>query len=99
VLQYIPYPYALLETIIKNRFEHIIIDRTPFLQRGGDRIAVQKVPPEIYDASYPVWFFNLTNFLNLFSEKYQLIVDFESTDKSNIQFSSFMGFIFELKNR
>ncbi|MCC7454410.1 MAG: methyltransferase, TIGR04325 family [Crocinitomix sp.] len=99
VLQYIPYPYALLETIIKNRFEHIIIDRTPFLQRGGDRITVQKVPPEIYDASYPAWFFNLTNFLNFFSEKYQLIVDFESADKSNIQFSSFMGFIFELKNR
>jgi len=60
---------------------------------------VQKVPPEIYDASYPAWFFNLTNFLNFFSEKYQLIVDFESADKSNIQFSSFMGFIFELKNR
>ncbi len=99
VLQYIPYPYALLKTIIKNRFEHIIIDKTPFLQRGGDRITVQKVPPEIYDASYPAWFFDLTNFFNFFSEKYQLIVDFESADKSNIQFSSFMGFIFELKNR
>jgi putative methyltransferase (TIGR04325 family) len=65
-LQYLEKPYAVLEKIKSLGFEFILFDRTPLLDKGGDRITVQKVPPAIYEASYPAWFFNRGKFLDFF---------------------------------
>jgi hypothetical protein len=46
------------------------------LKGRTDRIAIQVVPPDIYEASYPCWFFNENNFLNLFLKDYDLVNDF-----------------------
>jgi putative methyltransferase (TIGR04325 family) len=96
VIQYLEKPHDLLRDIIGKRFKYILFDRTPFLSGREDRITVQKVPQEIYRASYPAWFFNEDKFLGHFSRDYDLISDFESNDRANIQ-SVFKGFIFKLR--
>ncbi|WP_407844992.1 methyltransferase, TIGR04325 family [Desulfovibrio falkowii] len=52
VLQYMEFPYKLLEQAVALNPQAIILDRTPFAEKG-ERITVQNVPPEIYPASYP----------------------------------------------
>lgn len=95
VLQYIETPHTLISSFLEHDFEFIIIDRTPFI-KGEDRITIQKVHPKIYDARYPCWFFNEAHFLFQFLEKYELITDFSSLDRSNIK-SEFKGFLFKIK--
>ena len=78
VIQYFENPYSLLEKVLSFGFDFIIFDRTPFLEEGDDRITVQKVPSEIYEASYPTWFFNERKFLNFFYKDYELIEEFDA---------------------
>jgi putative methyltransferase (TIGR04325 family) len=97
VIQYLEEPYNFLKKIFSLNIEYIIIDRTPFIN-GKDRITIQKVNPGIYPASYPCWFFNKCNFNNLITERYKIIAEFESIDKSNIN-SEFLGFILRNKGQ
>lgn len=96
VIQYLEKPYDLLAKVIDKEFKYVIFDRTSFLKEGDDRLTIQQVPAEIYQASYPAWFFNLKKFLDFITIRYELIADFDSPDKSNIP-SLFKGFIFKLK--
>ncbi len=57
VLQYVENPYELLKMVVKINPTAIIIDRTP-LAIDGERITVQRVPNNIYSASYPCRFLN-----------------------------------------
>jgi putative methyltransferase (TIGR04325 family) len=85
VLPYVKDPFGLLEKLFSYRIRYIIIDRTPFLLAGNsDRLTVQKVPPSIYSASYPAWFFNRDKFLRFIEQKYQVVAFFDSEDKANI---------------
>ncbi len=96
VIQYIEKPYELIDYILNKKFKYLIFDRTPFLKEGNDRITIQQVPIEIYQASYPAWFLNLEKFIEFLTRKYEIIADFESTDRANIP-SYFKGFIYRLK--
>lgn len=79
VIQYLENPYAFIQEIINHGFKYIIFDRTMFLKNlETDRITVQKVTPQIYDASFPAWFLNEKKFLNMFTKKYTLIAEFKS---------------------
>ena len=78
----------------KYNFESIIIDRTGFLKGDKDRLTVEKVPPEVYDASYPCWFFSEENFIHQFSNSFELLVEFPAIDKCNIQ-AEYKGFLFQ----
>lgn len=80
VIQYIEQPYLLLKQIIDRGFQYILIDRTSFCLSGNDRIAIQKVPPSIYKASYPCWFLNRDHFYSFFKNKYNIIATFKSND-------------------
>jgi len=81
VLQYIEKPYQLLDGILKHEFEYILIDRTPFSFDNQDKIKLQIVPPSIYEASYPCWFFDKQFFTKYFlSKNYRLIEEFEAND-------------------
>jgi putative methyltransferase (TIGR04325 family) len=91
VLQYLESPYDFLTEIKTLNFRYLIIDRTPFI-KGKDRITIQKVNPKIYKASYPCWFFNEENFLSVLLSDFELIVEFDALDRSNIK-SEFKGFI------
>lgn len=97
VLQYIEKPYELLDDILRNDFEYIIIDRTPF-SRGKENIKLQIVPPTIYEASYPCRFFDEGNFLNYFIQKnFNIIEEFEALDGKCDEYE-FKGYILEKKS-
>jgi putative methyltransferase (TIGR04325 family) len=77
-LQYLEDPYLFLRTLVDFDFKYIVFDRTTFIDQGKDRLTIQKVPPEIYPASYPAWFFNLNKFLAFFQERYELVYQFNA---------------------
>lgn len=77
-IQYLERPYSVLGTVRSLGFEFLLFDRTTFIERGEDRITLQKVPPDIYEASYPAWFFNRGKFLDFFSTDYELVVEFDA---------------------
>ena len=94
VLQYIEKPYELLDFILKNDFEAILIDRTPF-SKTNEKIKLQVVPPSIYEASYPCWFFDELKFITYFeSNNYNVVESFMTEPvESNEYF--FKGFIIQ----
>lgn len=94
VLQYIENPYSLLKEIIGKGFRYIIVDRTPFVRNGIDRITIQKVPAKIYKASYPAWFFDQRKFLDFICHDYQMVTEFTTADRANIS-SEFKGYLFK----
>ena len=72
-------PYELLDEIKGYNIEYIIIDRTPFfLSEDDDRLTVQNVPPTIYKASYPAWFFNQKKMIAHLNDKYRLVAEFDA---------------------
>ncbi|MDE2041024.1 MAG: methyltransferase, TIGR04325 family [Patescibacteria group bacterium] len=77
VIQYLEKPYEMLEKIVGHGFRYVIFDRTAFLS-DHDRLTVQKVPPRIYDASYPAWFLSENKFKQMFSGTYDLVAEFDS---------------------
>lgn len=79
-LQYIEKPYSLIGKIINNKFDFIIIDRTPFMEGDKNRLTVQKVSPKICKASYHAWFFSETKFLESFFDN----KEFEVLQKFNL---------------
>lgn len=78
VLQYLEKPHDFLEEIKQFDFKYILIDRTAFIKdQLTDRLTLQIVPPEIYTAQYPAWFFNEKTFLQHFKD-YEIKMEFES---------------------
>jgi len=97
VIQYLEDPYGMLEKAKSLGFEFVLFDRTPFLEKGGDRITIQKVPDRIFPASFPCWFLSQERFLETMGDRYELFADFESFDRADLQDSVFKGFIFRRK--
>lgn len=98
VLQYLPLPYNLLQELLQCGFRHVLVDRTPFLVSGQERLTVQRVPSSIYPASYPAWFFGESKFTNAFGlQGYELVADFAALDihAPDGEEAYFKGFIFE----
>ena len=94
VIQYIEKPYELLDDILKNNFEYILIDRTPF-SKVGEKITLQIVPPSIYEASYPCRFFDEIEFIQYFkNNNYRVFEDFNALDGETNEYK-FKGIIFE----
>lgn len=97
VLQYLESPFTFVEEVLKKNFEYIIFDRTAFVDSKQHIITVQKVPPEIYPATYPCWFFNEKLLLETFNKQYDIKFEFNALDKSNIEKSYFKGFVLKRK--
>lgn len=95
VLQCLENPYGMLDKLLKYKFQFIIIDRTPFILKGEDIIKIQKVPPHIYKASYPCWFFNFHKFEKYFIiNNYKIIEIFDAIDGKSSWYE-FKGLILE----
>jgi putative methyltransferase (TIGR04325 family) len=94
VIQYLERPYDFIDKVGSLGFKYIIIDRTPFILQGEDRITVQKVPPAIYDASMPCWLLNLDKFKTHILLTYELIAEFVGFENSDEENLIFKGFIF-----
>jgi len=84
VLPYLEDPHALLRDLGRRPFRRIIIDRTGFTARGRDRLTVQQVPPEIYDASYPCWFFDRAGLLADLGPGWRVVAEWRNDDHVDI---------------
>ena len=84
VLPYLEAPHALLAAIRGHGFSHVIIDRTGFVPRGRDRLTVQNVPPAIYRASYPCWFFDRKSLLQPFAAEWRVLAEWPTGDEVDI---------------
>lgn len=84
VLPYLSGPHALLDSIRALGPDHIIIDRTGMTKRGRDLLTVQRVPPSIYEASYPCWFFDRQGLLEPFLRDYVLREEWTTADDIDI---------------
>jgi putative methyltransferase (TIGR04325 family) len=66
-LQYPEAPYEAISAAIKLSPSMIIIDRMPFTLEPDDKLIIEKVPEEIFPASYPLWLLSeskMTRFLD-----------------------------------
>jgi putative methyltransferase (TIGR04325 family) len=94
VLPYLESPHALLADVAQRGFRYIIIDRMGFVPGERDRLTVQRVPPVIYDASYPCWFFARAGVLHHFASDYRLVAEWPGFDEAGIA-AEFRGFFLE----
>ncbi len=78
VVQYLPDPGAAIGDWMARGFPWLLFNNLPLHRGRRDRIAVQRVPPSIYPASYPVWFFNRERFLERFAGRYDVVSEFAS---------------------
>ncbi len=76
VVQYLPEPGAAIDDWIARGFPWLLFNNLPLHRGAPDRIAVQRVPPSIYPASYPVWFFNRERFLERLAGRYDVVSEF-----------------------
>jgi putative methyltransferase (TIGR04325 family) len=95
VLQYIENPYALLDTIFSQNIEYIMIDRTPVMTLGEERITIQKVPKNIYEAQYPCRIFNEQKLINYISKRYDLLFESQSPERMNINNAILKAYFFK----
>ncbi|MBE9598798.1 methyltransferase, TIGR04325 family [Pedobacter sp. MC2016-24] len=78
VVQYLEKPHEFLDQLNNYKMDYLLFDRTAFINGDAeDRLTLQIVPPEIYEAKYPAWFFNESRFLKHF-ESYTLKAEFHS---------------------
>lgn len=103
VLQYLDNPYSFLEEILKYDFENLIFDLTGFVDGDEDVLTLQIVPEKIYKANYSCWFFNEEKFLDFFKDKYDMVLDFDSSIGRDIKIfntnkrARYKGFLFRKK--
>lgn len=93
VLQYIEEPYALLDYLIQFGFDVIIIDRTQFSTSNIESITIQRVPPSIYEASYPCRILDIGKIKSRFIG-YSLLEEFDGADIASGNSYCFKGMIY-----
>ncbi len=93
VLQYLPDPYAILRELAHARLPVIVIDRLVSSDRPTDRIAVQHVPPSIYEASYPIRIFGRGRVEESLADRYQVLARFDTVwDGSHVEYCGDLEF-------
>ena len=97
VAQYLERPHEFIDAAVRENPPYCIIDRTPFIDRGRDRLTRQVVYPHVYQASYPCWFFEEAGFLAHFSARYETVLEYDALDRANLP-SRFKGFLFARKD-
>ncbi len=100
VLQYLENFEDMVIEFVNMGFDYVIIDRTAFVECENKILTLQKIPQEIYNASYPAWFFNENYLLRKFAKKYKIIADFDSCFDKNIKIdgkikTKYKGFLLE----
>lgn len=95
VLSYLEKPYDFISTVKDLGVKFVIIDRLLMVDGRHDRLTVQKVPPYIYSASYPAWFFGYLKFKELITQHFEVIEEYDCNMRTNVS-SMIKGFILEV---
>jgi putative methyltransferase (TIGR04325 family) len=98
VLPYLENPHTVAADIARRGYRHVLIDRTGFVRDRADRLTVQRVPANIYDASYPCWFFEQKRLLRPFETHYRVVAEWPSFDEVDID-AEFRGLLLERTTR
>jgi putative methyltransferase (TIGR04325 family) len=77
-LQYLERPADVLARWGELDIPFLLLNNVPLHDSGPTRLRVQHVPPSIYPASYPVWFFNRAEFLGWVQPHYDIVQEFAS---------------------
>ncbi|MCX6701641.1 MAG: hypothetical protein NTX96_00385 [Candidatus Zambryskibacteria bacterium] len=102
-LQFLPDPITFIENLDGLDIPYLIFDKIPFFVEPNmqNRLMLQKVPPKIYDASYPVWIFGENLFIKEMIKNYELVDDFNAyngyVEKIENSQMHYRGFIFKKK--
>jgi putative methyltransferase (TIGR04325 family) len=96
VLPYLDLPYQWLDKLMAKKVPYIIFDRTGFNVKPRDRLTLQRVPPLIYEASYPAWFLNKERFIDQVEKYYEIMLEWDGTDVVNVP-SKYLGFLLKWK--
>lgn len=78
VLQYLEKPFEFLVDIAARRPRFILVDRTPVLVEGAERIVVETGRPHIYTSSYPCRLFAPGAIESALGDGYSLNYDFDT---------------------
>jgi putative methyltransferase (TIGR04325 family) len=78
VLQYLEAPARTLAEWRGLKIPFLLLNNLPLHAVGPDRLRVQHVRPDIYRASYPVWFFNRAALLARLAPDYEVMREFAS---------------------
>jgi putative methyltransferase (TIGR04325 family) len=99
-LQYLEHPHATVEDWVERGWRFLLYNNLPLHRGRPDRLAVQHVPPDIYPASYPVWFFNRERMLAHFASRYNLLAEYASEAVWPVGWSDYpsTGMLFERKD-
>lgn len=101
VLAYLPQPHVFLKSVQSHDFDYIVLYRTAFVDGDEDRLTLQVVPPEVYKASYPAWFFCEKKLMSDLQGKYVLISEFpgdiETEYRLNDKRAYWKGMVFKRK--
>lgn len=99
VLQYLPDPWTIVDAVSSDPFKFLLIDRTPFTTRPGDRISRQVVSSKICRSQYPCRFFSENAFLNRLHDKWELVAQWEDLiDPCNLSGCEFFGMFFKRRD-
>ncbi|RXK53449.1 methyltransferase, TIGR04325 family [Oleiharenicola lentus] len=77
-LQYLDEPFRCLAQWSRLGIPCLLLNNLPLHDHGPDRLCVQHVPPSIYAASYPVWFFNRADFRRRVAAHYEIVKEFDA---------------------
>lgn len=97
VLQYLKFPYAIVEQSTCAKIGHIIIDRIPFSVDGCERIVVQHTPAILGGGSYPCWLMSRQRMLTMMKDSYELIVEWPGFDQLDPDIVQYRGMLFRMR--
>ncbi|MDQ5979928.1 MAG: hypothetical protein QG602_2903, partial [Verrucomicrobiota bacterium] len=75
VLPYLEHPQEPLAWAAGQGFVDVIVDRTPFVISGAERITVQHTPPALGGGSHPCRIFSRTSFFGAWSQNYERVAE------------------------
>jgi len=73
VLNFVEEPLATFRKLAE-RAPFCLINRLPLIPSDEDRLTIQRVPPSIYTASYPFWFFSEKLFLRTVEATHRILM-------------------------
>lgn len=94
VLQYLPSPIAVLQEMTRAGADCLIIDRTPFLTGSQGKIMIQRVPPSIYPANYPMWVLSTQEIMDMLGAHWHLVAS-NLSPEGLVQSTQGVGFSFQ----
>jgi putative methyltransferase (TIGR04325 family) len=98
VLPYLERPHALLADVAVRDINYLIIDRNGFTDKGRDWLTVQHVPPSIYAASYPCWFFDRESLLAPLMSEWKVVAEWLTFDEPGAGYE-YRGLMLQRINR